>query len=85
MVSFVQNFSGSQIYNWLMKFSVAVEKKEYPRIDYSIWREIKRLRTYPKVSVIYREDIQNKKFKITFSVDSTDIKMIELTEENSFG
>ena len=68
-----------------MKFSVAVEKKEYPRIDYSIWREIKRLRTYPKVSVIYRENIQNKKFKITFSVDSTDLKMIELTEENSFG
>ena len=27
MVSFVQNFSGSQIYNWLMKFEAAVEKK----------------------------------------------------------
>ena len=48
---YTRTFSGSEIGSWLTKFSKFVDDGRYKRIDYTIWREIKKFSEYNSVTV----------------------------------
>jgi len=84
LADFVRNYSGNEILGWLKKFTNAVDKKEYPRIDYSAWKEIKKFSNQDKVTV--RINISSTKdrykYEIVFSADG--VNDLILTDENYF-
>ena len=83
MVDFVRNYSGNEILRWLKDFANAVDKKEYPRIDYSAWREIRKFSNQNKVTVgININPTDSHKYEIVFSANGVNDLM--LTDENYF-
>lgn len=83
MVDFVRNYSGNEILRWLKDFANAVDKKEYPRIDYSAWKEIKKFSNQNKVTVgINVNPTDSNKYEIVFSADCVNDLM--LTDDNYF-
>lgn len=83
MVDFVRNYSGNEILGWLKKFTNAVDKKEYPRIDYSAWKEIKKFSNQNKVTVgININPTDSHKYEIVFCADG--VNDLILTNDNYF-
>ena len=85
---FVKYCTGKDISDWLKHFSEIVESKtlnikNYKRIEYPAWREIKKFSESNEVTIFYKTNFNTKKYEICFSSLSVE-KDIILTEENDF-
>jgi len=85
---FVKHCTGKEISDWLKYFSEIVDNKtlntkNYKRIEYSVWREIKKFSEAKEVTILGKVNFDTKKYEIYFSSFSID-KNLVLTKENDF-
>lgn len=73
--------NGTDITRWMDEYAAATEKKTYPRVDYKVWKEIKKFSTFNKVSVVIEVDYEKRTFSVNFS---TPTQGMVLTQDNGF-
>lgn len=73
--------NGTDITRWMDEYAAATEKKTYPRVDYKVWKIIKKFSTFNKVSVVIEVDYEKKTFSVNFSTPT--LGMV-LTQDNGF-
>lgn len=73
--------NGTDITRWMDEYAAATEKKTYPRVDYKVWKAIKKFSTFNKVNVVIEVDYEKKTFSINFS---TPTQGMVLTQDNGF-
>lgn len=73
--------NGTDITRWMDEYAVATEKKTYPRVDYKVWKEIKKFSTFNKVNVVIEVDYEKRTFSVNFSTPS---QGMVLTQDNGF-
>lgn len=73
--------NGTDITRWMDEYAAATEKKTYPRVDYKVWKEIKKFSTFNKVNVVIEVDYEKRTFSVNFSTPS---QWMMLTQDNGF-
>ena len=73
--------NGTDITRWMDEYAAATEKKTYPRVDYKVWKAIKKFSTFNKVNVVIEVDYEKKTFSVNFS---TPTQGMVLTQDNGF-
>lgn len=73
--------NGTDITRWMDEYAAATEKKTYPRVDYKVWKEIKKFSTFNKVNVVIEVDYEKRTFSVNFSTPS---QGMVLTQDNGF-
>lgn len=73
--------NGTDITRWMDEYAAATEKKTYPRVDYKVWKEIKKFSTFNKVNIVIEVDYEKRTFSVNFSTPSHGMV---LTQDNGF-
>ena len=73
--------NGTDITRWMDEYAAATEKKAYPRVDYKVWKAIKKFSTFDKVNVVIEVDYEKRTFSVNFS---TPTQGMVLTQDNGF-
>lgn len=73
--------NGTDITRWMDEYAAATEKKTYPRVDYKVWKAIKKFSTFNKVNVVIEVNYEKRTFSVNFS---TPTQGMVLTQDNGF-
>lgn len=77
----IRTVNGTDITRWMDEYAAATEKKTYPRVDYKVWKAIKKFSTFNKVNVVIEVDYEKRTFSVNFS---TPTQGMVLTQDNGF-